>query len=91
MGKESLQGAMAEGEVTFKRNVWIINPYGSLPSEGWRSTRTVLLARTLVECGFNVTWFLSAFSHIAKRTRPSEASPSEELGITLRFALTSST
>jgi glycosyltransferase involved in cell wall biosynthesis len=85
MGKERLQDVITEGVGAFRRNVWIINPYGSLPSEGWRSTRTVLLARTLVECGFDVTWFLSAFSHLAKRTRPLQRSPSEELGIRVRF------
>jgi len=34
--------------VTRKRRVWIVNPYGPLPNDGWRSTRTVLLARTLL-------------------------------------------
>lgn len=65
-----------------RRRVWIINPYGALPSEGWRATRTVLLASTLAESGFEVTWFRSAFSHIAKRTTPTAAQ--RELGIEIR-------
>jgi glycosyltransferase involved in cell wall biosynthesis len=85
MGKETLRHTITESSTAFRRKVWILNPYGTLPSEGWRSTRTVLLARTLVEFGFDVTWFLSAFCHSVKRTRSSETSPAEELGIKIRF------
>ena len=67
--------------MTRKRRVWIVNPYGPLPTDGWRSTRTVLLARTLVEHGFEVTWFRNAFDHVSKRT---SAAPTETFGFRVR-------
>ena len=67
--------------MTRKRRVWIVNPYGPLPTDGWRSTRTVLLARTLVEHGFEVTWFRNAFDHVSKRA---SAAPTEVFGFRVR-------
>jgi glycosyltransferase involved in cell wall biosynthesis len=49
--------------------VWIVNPYGTLPSEGWRAYRSTLLARALTKAGHEVVWWVSNFDHRAKRFR----------------------
>ena len=51
------------------RTVWIINPYGSLPTEGWATYRSTMLAERLVEAGFEVTQFISTFEHRSKTFR----------------------
>jgi glycosyltransferase involved in cell wall biosynthesis len=50
-------------------NVWIVNPYGTLPSEGWREYRSSMLSRALADCGHDVTWWLSDFEHRSKTFR----------------------
>lgn len=50
-------------------NIWIVNPYGTLPSEGWREYRSSMLARALTERGHRPTWFLSNFEHRSKTYR----------------------
>jgi glycosyltransferase involved in cell wall biosynthesis len=52
-------------------NVWIVNPYGTLPSEGWREYRSSMLARALADSGNEVTWWISNFEHRSKTFRPS--------------------
>lgn len=52
-------------------NVWIVNPYGTLPSEGWKEYRSAMLAKVLAENGHNVTWWISDFVHRSKEYRPS--------------------
>jgi len=47
-------------------NVWIVNPYGALPTEGWRKYRSLMLAEALVRRGHNVTWWVSDFIHRSK-------------------------
>jgi hypothetical protein len=49
--------------------VWIVNPYGTLPSEGWREYRSLMLARALAEKGHEVTWWISDFEHRSKSYR----------------------
>lgn len=50
-------------------NIWIVNPYGTLPSEGWREYRSSMLARALAARGHHPTWFLSNFEHRSKSFR----------------------
>ena len=52
-------------------NVWIVNPYGTLPSEGWKEYRSAMLANVLAKNGHNVTWWISDFVHRSKEYRPS--------------------
>lgn len=52
-------------------NIWIVNPYGSLPSEGWREYRSSMLARALAKRGHEVTWWISNFEHRSKTFRQS--------------------
>lgn len=66
-------------------HVWITNPYGNLPSYSWRPTRGVLLAKTLVDAGFDVTWFTSAFNHTRKEFYPSSLPVADESGIRYRL------
>jgi len=49
--------------------IWLLNPYGPLPDEGWRKYRNILLGEELVSSGNEVTWFASRFSHHFKRFR----------------------
>lgn len=53
-------------------NVWIVNPYGTLPSEGWREYRSAMLARALSAKGHQVLWWISDIEHRAKARRPLE-------------------
>jgi len=50
-------------------DIWIVNPYGTLPSEGWREYRSSMLARALAARGHHPTWFLSNFEHRSKSFR----------------------
>jgi glycosyltransferase involved in cell wall biosynthesis len=49
--------------------VWIVNPYGTLPSEGWRDYRSAMLARALAERGHQVRWWISDIEHRSKQRR----------------------
>lgn len=50
-------------------NVWIINPYGNLPGEGWREYRSTLIARALEKAGHDSVWWVSNFEHRTKSFR----------------------
>lgn len=50
-------------------NIWIVNPYGTLPSEGWREYRSALLARALAARGHRVIWWIADFEHRSKAYR----------------------
>jgi glycosyltransferase involved in cell wall biosynthesis len=50
-------------------NIWIVNPYGTLPNEGWREYRSFLLAKALALRGHQVTWWISDFEHRSKSYR----------------------
>lgn len=49
--------------------IWLINPYGPLPSEGWRDYSFITFGKTLAAAGHDVVWWTSAFSHHFKRHR----------------------
>lgn len=49
--------------------IWIVNPYGTLPSEGWREYRSAMLARALAEAGHDVVWWIATFEHRSKKFR----------------------
>lgn len=51
------------------KSIWLINPYGNLPSEGWSDYRTFLIGKYLSINGFNVIWFISNFDHRNKTIR----------------------
>ena len=53
--------------------VWLINPYGPLPGEGWRDYRFTYAARALAARGHDVTWWTAAFDHHTKRFRESSS------------------
>jgi glycosyltransferase involved in cell wall biosynthesis len=54
-------------------SVWIINPYGSLPSESWSTYRSTMLAEALSEHGYRVTQFISNFEHRSKSFRTAQS------------------
>lgn len=66
-------------------NVWIVNPYGTLPSEGWREYRSSMLSRALSDCGHNVIWWISNFEHRSKLFRSSGFLKEETLPDTVQI------
>lgn len=63
-------------------NVWIVNPYGNLPDEGWRDYRSTMLANALERAGHNAIWWVSNFEHRSKQFRSDDY---RELSISPRF------
>ena len=51
------------------QSVWIVNPYGSLPSEPWATYRSTMLAQSLSAHGYTVTQFISNIDHRSKTVR----------------------
>jgi glycosyltransferase involved in cell wall biosynthesis len=43
--------------------IWLFNPYGPLPDEGWREYSYVTIGSALAAAGHEVTWWTSNFSH----------------------------
>lgn len=50
-------------------NVWIVNPFDSLPGETFKGGRYGFLARFLANKGHAVVWWSSDFSHVFKKRR----------------------
>lgn len=50
-------------------NVWIINPYGNIPGEGWRTYRTTFIADAFAAQGHQVTSWVSNIQHRSKEKR----------------------
>jgi glycosyltransferase involved in cell wall biosynthesis len=50
-------------------NIWLLNPYGPIPGEGWRDYRFTMLGTELAKRGHSVTWWTANFSHHFKRFR----------------------
>ena len=48
------------------KNIWIIDPYSEIPEKGWRDGRYYLISKALSENGYNVSLFISNFSHKKK-------------------------
>lgn len=49
--------------------VWIINPYGNIPGEGWRTYRTTLIANAFTAKGHQVVTWVSNIQHRSKEKR----------------------
>lgn len=49
--------------------VWLINPYGNLPGDGWRDYRSTLIANAFTKYGHEVVWWVSNFDHRSKKFR----------------------
>ena len=49
--------------------IWLINPYGPIPSEAWREYRYALFGKYFSDQGHEVIWFTSNFSHHFKKYR----------------------
>ncbi len=49
--------------------VWVINPYGNIPGEGWRTYRTTLIANAFVANGHQVVSWVSNIQHRSKEKR----------------------
>lgn len=46
--------------------IWLVNPYGNIPGEGWTEYRFNMIARTLANVGYRVRWFVADFEHRSK-------------------------
>ena len=64
--------------------MWIINPYGTLPSESWATYRSTMVAEALSAHGYQVSQFISNFEHRSKQFR---TSGSERVTIGGRYAI----
>ena len=53
--------------------VWLVNPYGPIPSENWREYAYVILGNWHSSLGHNCIWWTSSYSHHFKYTRDLEA------------------
>lgn len=49
--------------------IWLFNPYGPLPGEGWREYSYVTIGSALAAAGHDVIWWTSNFSHHFKTFR----------------------
>ena len=49
--------------------IWLFNPYGPLPGEGWREYSYVSIGSALAAAGHDVMWWTSGFSHHFKTFR----------------------
>jgi glycosyltransferase involved in cell wall biosynthesis len=49
--------------------IWLFNPYGPIPSEGWRDYRFSMLGKVLAKNGHTVVWWTANFSHHFKQFR----------------------
>ena len=49
--------------------IWLINPYGPIPSEVWRDYSFSIFGKYLAEHGHEVVWWTSNFSHHFKTFR----------------------
>lgn len=54
-------------------NIYLSNPYGTIPGEEWREYRFYLLAKAMESEGHSVVWFTSTFSHHFKKQRFSKS------------------
>lgn len=54
------------------KTIWLINPYGPIPTENWRSYCFAIIGETLAEANYNVVWWTSSFSHHFKTQRAAE-------------------
>jgi glycosyltransferase involved in cell wall biosynthesis len=70
------------------RTIWLVNPYGPLPNEGWRETRYAMMADHLARCGHDVTWWTSDYSHHSKRFRSAIPNSQIDLPYTIRLVRT---
>lgn len=69
--------------------IWIINPYGPVPSESWRDYSYVMLGRQLAEAGHEVVWWTSNFSHHFKQFRSKGWEDiADRVGFTIRLVPT---
>ncbi|MBJ6801941.1 glycosyltransferase family 4 protein [Geomonas propionica] len=71
--------------------IWLINPYGPIPSESWRDYCFTMMADALAAAGHEVVWWTSNFSHHFKKFR-SEGWQDVEVrpGVVLRLVPTTS-
>ena len=63
-----MAGNFPPGDRT-RLNIWLFNPYGPLPGEGWREYSYVTIGSVLAQAGHQVVWWTSNFSHHFKTVR----------------------
>lgn len=69
--------------------IWLFNPSGPLPDEGWRTYRYAMIGEVLVQHGYEVIWWTSTFSHHFKKFRSETWKDIEHIpGFTIRLVPT---
>ena len=70
--------------------IWLLNPYGPIPGEGWREYRYTMIGEALAANGHTVVWWAANFSHHFKRFRsPSWQDRHVSPGFAIRLVPTS--
>ena len=70
--------------------IWLINPYGPIPTENWRDYSYTIMGRALAAAGHEVIWWTSNFSHHFKQFRSASWSDLDDgNGFTVRLVPTS--
>ncbi len=64
--------------------IWLINPYGTIPSEKWRDYSFSIIGKYLADQGHEVVWWTSNFSHHFKSFRSSSF---QEINVNSRFKI----
>ena len=65
----SFQGNPRRALEEKQTTVWLVNPYGPVPSENWREYAYVILGRWHASQGHNTVWWTSNYSHHFKKKR----------------------
>jgi glycosyltransferase involved in cell wall biosynthesis len=69
--------------------IWLFNPYGPLPDEGWREYSYVTIGSALAAAGHEVVWWTSNFSHHFKTIRSASWEDRKlSCGLTIRLVPT---
>ena len=73
------------------KTIWLVNPYGPVPSEAWREYRYTIFGKELAKAGWKVIWWTSNFSHHFKNYR-SKGWKDEQIseGFIIRYVPTTS-
>lgn len=69
-------------------SVWLVDPFGDIPGEGFPPQRTWSLARVLVGRGHDVIWWTATWSHRRKVVRTTPLGILEDEGFRVRLVAT---
>jgi len=68
-----LRGVSSRAHEGKQTTVWLVNPYGPVPSESWREYAYVILGNWHASQGHNCVWWTSNYSHHFKKKRSQDS------------------